>query len=367
MSPSPDILAAYWYLIKMNSHSHAQHSCHSSSQPTQRRWFQDPLVLTLIGTGVLLLASYPFPFLIRFRYAFYDYVGKIWLPMLLGFVLGGLIDYYVPREYITQYLARPRKRTIFYATGLGFLMSACSHGIIALSMELHKKGASGPAVVSFLLASPWANLPITFLLIGFFGAKAFWIIGGALLISVSTGLIFQILDRYGWIERNRNFVSAPAGFSIGKDIARRWKEYRFSAEGFVQDLKGIGQGIWELSEMVLWWVLLGMVLASLVSAFVPSRIFHQFFGPSVPGLIATLILAAVFEVCSEGTSPLAFELYKRTGAFGNAFAFLMGGVVTDYTEIALIWANLGKKTVFWMLVVTLPQVILLALFLNIFA
>jgi len=77
----------------------------------------------------------------------------------LGLVLGGIVDYYVPREYISKILSRPKKRTVIYATGLGILASACSHGILALSMELHKKGASGPAVVSFLLASPWANLP----------------------------------------------------------------------------------------------------------------------------------------------------------------------------------------------------------------
>jgi len=34
----------------------------------------------------------------------------------------------------------------------------------------------------------------------------------------------------------------------------------------------------------------------------------------------TLIVATIMEVCSEGTAPLAFELYRQTGAFGNAFA-----------------------------------------------
>jgi uncharacterized membrane protein YraQ (UPF0718 family) len=78
----------------------------------------------------------------------------------------------------------------------------------------------------------------------------------------------------------------------------------------------------------------------------------------------TILVATIFEICSEGTSPLAFEIYKQTGAFGNAFAFLMGGVVTDYTEVGLIWINLGKKTALWMLAITLPQVILLGWIFN---
>ena len=100
-----------------------------------------------------------------------------------------------------------------------------------------------------------------------------------------------------------------------------------------------------------------MILAALSSAFVPAGWFHRFLGPTFPGLLWTMLLATILEVCSEGTAPFAFEIYRQTRAFGNAFAFLMGGVVTDYTEIGLVWANLGPKTAIWMMLITLPQVI----------
>ena len=87
-------------------------------------------------------------------------------------------------------------------------------------------------------------------------------------------------------------------------------------------------------------------------------------GPTVPGLLVTLGLATVMEVCSEGTSPLAFEIYKQTGAFGNAFVFLMAGVVTDFTEIGLLWSNVGKKTAVWLPIVTVPQVVLFGFLAN---
>ena len=72
-------------------------------------------------------------------------------------------------------------------------MSACSHGILAI--ELYKKGANTSSVIAFLLASPWANLPITFLLFGFFGPKAIFIVVSALIIATTTGLIYQELER----------------------------------------------------------------------------------------------------------------------------------------------------------------------------
>ena len=73
-------------------------------------------------------------------------------------------------------------------------------------------------------------------------------------------------------------------------------------------------------------------------------------------MLATLLLATVMEICSEGTSPFAFEIYRQTGALGNSFLFLMGGVVTDYTEIGLLWHNVGRKTAVWLPLITIPQV-----------
>lgn len=339
--------------------SHSHHCCSEKPAPN-RRWYQHPFLIWSAGAVLLYIISAQVPFLVPLHDSLRDYTLKMAVPMLMGLLLGGVIDYYVPQEYISKYLARRKKRTILYATGLGFLMSACSHGIIALSMELHKKGASGPAVVSFLLASPWANLPITFLLIGFFGWKGLIIVALALLVAVTTGIFFQFLDERGLIEKNPHSVEVHREFSILKDIQLRMKAHRFGFE----DIKGIGKGIWDLADMVMVWIIVGILLASLAAAFVPMNIFQRFFGPSLLGLFFTMLAATVMEVCSEGTSPLAFEIYRQTGALGNAFAFLMGGVVTDYTEIGLLWKNLGPRTALWVLGITIPEVFILGWILN---
>ena len=79
-----------------------------------------------------------------------------------------------------------------------------------------------------------------------------------------------------------------------------------------------------------------------------------------------MILATVIEVCSEGSSPLAFEIYRQTGSLGNSFVFLMAGVATDYTEIGLLWTNVGKRVALWMPAVTVPQVLILGYTFNLF-
>ena len=343
------------------------HSCcppENKASRDKRPWYSRFLFWILVSNIFLLSLTDLFPQFASFRISFFNYLKIMAFPVFLGVMIGGIVDHFVPKQYVIKYLSGHKKRTVLYASAFGFLMSACSHGILALSMELHKKGASGPAVISFLLASPWANLPITFLLVGFFGWRGFLIIFAALLVSFSTGLLLQILDKRGWIEKNKNRISIEADFSIRKDLARRFKNYQPSIPRFIQDIRGVTKGGLALADMVMTWVLLGIMLASAASAFVPTGIFHKFLGPSLLGLLTTLGLATLLEVCSEGTSPLAFEIYRQTGALGNAFAFLMGGVVTDVTEVGLVWQNLGKKTALWMLAISIPQVFILGFLFN---
>lgn len=333
-------------------------------QKKNQSFFRSKLFLVFSITLILVLFSYFLGSLEAFRKVLFHYLGSIWWAVLLGLFLGGIIEHYVPKEYISKILARKSPLTIFNAVILGFLMSACSHGILALSIQLHKKGASNPAVVSFLLASPWANFAVTMMLLSLFGIKGLLIIVAAVIIAINTGLIFMFLDKKGWIEQNKNIVSVALGYSILHDFRQRLSDYKFTSATFITDLRGIFAGMLALAEMVLGWIILGVLLASLAGAFIPVHFFHNYMGPTLLGLMVTLIVATLIEVCSEGSSPLAFEIYRQTGALGNSFVFLMAGVVTDYTEIGLLWSNLGRRVAFWMVLVSVPQVIVLGYLFN---
>ncbi|GAI96109.1 unnamed protein product, partial [marine sediment metagenome] len=188
-----------------------------------------------------------------------------------------------------------------------------------------------------------------------------------------TGLIYQILERKGLVECNKCDAEGKDkdardldDFSIKEDVKRRWSGYKFTTENLVRDGKGVIAGSYALAKMVGWWILIGMILASFARTFIPTDLFHQYLGPTVLGLIITLIFATIIEVCSEGSSPIAFEIFKQTGAFGNSFTFLMAGVATDYTEVGLIWSNIGKRAAIFLPVITVPQILLLGFLFNLF-
>ncbi len=293
-----------------------------------------------------------------------SYIRVVAWPVILGLLIGGLVDHFIPKEYIIKLLAGSKKRVILRSALLGFLASTCSHGCLALSLELYRKGASVPAVVSFLLASPWASMPLTFMLFSFFGLRGGLIVIGALWIAILTGLVFQRLHTARLIEVNPNTSILPDRFSIRRDLSQRWAAHAWTLGQLKQDLQGIVRGMVPLGRMMLGWVQIGLIISAVSGGLIPHTVFGKFLGPSSSGLLCTMLLATVIEVCSEGTAPFAFELYRQTGAFGNAFAFLMGGVVTDYTELGALWMTIGRKTVLWLVVITLPIVYVTGFLMN---
>jgi uncharacterized membrane protein YraQ (UPF0718 family) len=333
---------------------------------TKRPWYKERLYIVGLITVLLFIISYIVPFLNPLFNALVDYLKLIWWAILLGLLLGGVIDYLVPREYIEKYLGRHKKRTIAYSVIFGFMMSACSHGILAIAMELYKKGANTSSVIAFLLASPWANFPITILFFGFFGWKAFLIVISAIIIAIITGLIYQILERKKMVECDKcGLKPKNHDFSIWQDMKKRAKAFDWTVPNTKKTAKGIISGSWSLSKMVMWWILIGMVIAAIARAFVPQHFFMAYMGATALGMLVVLILATIIEVCSEGSAPMAFEIFSQTGAFGNSFVFLMAGVATDYTEIGLIWSNIGKRAAIWLPIITVPQILILGYLFNI--
>ena len=329
-------------------------SCCHTPPPGEPLRVSRNLKISLVLLLCLVAVSF-LPSLEALHASLLGYLKLLAIPFILGFLLGGSIDYFVPQGFIYRYLGRTGNSSLFYALAGGFLMSSCSHGILAIAIQIYRKGAGIPAVITFLLASPWANFPVTILLISFFGWKGILFIVTAGFIAIVTGFIFGALQRAGYIEK-----SDVAGLEEGYE----WEKIRnFSLR---ESVPGVLRGSLNLSNMVLWWLIVGLIMAVLIDVYVPGEFFMQYLGPDAGGLLLTLVAATVIEVCSEGSSLVAFEIYDKVGSFGNPFVFLMAGVVTDYTEIGLLWTNIGRKTALLLPVVTVPQVLFFGFLYNAF-
>jgi hypothetical protein len=150
-----------------------------------------------------------------------------------------------------------------------------------------------------------------------------------------------------------------------KDMQQRWSTYRFTRRSTVDGVKGSLSRSWVLTKLLVPWILIGILMAVIARAYIPPEFFTIYLGPTIFGLLLTLVFATIIEVCAQASTPLSYEILHQTGAFGNSVAFLLAGISTNISEIGFIKKNIGWKTAVWVPILTIPQVLLLGLLFNI--
>lgn len=320
------------------------------------------LTLFLAGIASHLLWSGAPAWLNVFGHTCHELFGRSWWGLLAGVIAVAVIGR-VPRELVSAILGRGGStHGLFRAVGAGLVLDLCNHGILMVGMGLYKRGASLGQTIAFLIASPWNSLSLTLILAALIGWKWMLIfIALSAVIALITGWLADRLVDAGKIPANPNTVDLPDGYRIlpaARGVVRSLKPGR-------ENYANLAREAWSGSTMILRWIFFGFVLTGAIRAFVPIDIFQQYFGPSLVGLLLTLLATTVIEVCSEGSSPVAADLLTRAHAPGNAFTFLMAGAATDYTEmLALRETTRSWKATFALPLLSTPQVILIGWLIN---
>src|SRR5438552_10160856 len=78
---------------------------------------------------------------------------EVWWALVLGFLLSGIVQAWVPRARLEKALGGAGPRQVALATGLGAASSSCSYAAIAIAKSLFQKGASFAAAMAFQFAS----------------------------------------------------------------------------------------------------------------------------------------------------------------------------------------------------------------------
>lgn len=303
-----------------------------------------------------------FPFVrMEFFQSIYDLMNLMVGGIILGFFSVGLLSF-VPREVVISIVGRPdSKRGILRAAFAGILLDLCNHGVLMVGMKLYERGASLAQVLAFLIASPWNSLSLTFILVSLVGIPlTVSFIFFSFLIAISTGFLIRVLVLSKKLPKNPHEVEIPKDFQVSKSLSQAFRK-AWRGRFFLNLLQnGYSEG-----RMVLRWIFFGMVLTAVIRLFVSGVHFEEYLGPTLAGMGLTLVVATVLEVCSEATAPLAADFVTRAKAPGNAFAFLMTGVSTDYTELMALKSTTRSWRVALMLpLLTVPQIILVGWMLN---
>jgi uncharacterized protein len=78
--------------------------------------------------------------------------------VMIGSLLGGLFEVFVPREWVVRLLPERKIFAILVAAGLGLLLPVCECAVIPFTRRLVRKGVPFSTAVAYLLAGPIVNV-----------------------------------------------------------------------------------------------------------------------------------------------------------------------------------------------------------------
>ena len=249
--------------------------------------------------------------------------------LLLGFLFAGILHVLVPQQLFSKYLSKNNWVSVLYATLFGIPLPLCSCGVIPTAMALYKEGASKGSVISFLIATPQTGVDsiiATYSLLGL----PFAIIRpiAAFFTSIFAGLVTNV------------FTSNEKPVKV--TVQKNKEEQKLS---FGQKIKKVFQyGYVEMMEDIGKMLLFGLVLAGLISYFVPDNFFTIFKGNTILTMLLILVVAIPMYVCATGSIPIAIALMMKGMSPGTALVLLMAGPAANIASMMVIGKVLGKKT-----------------------
>jgi len=264
-----------------------------------------------------------------------DFFLGVWHWITLGFLAAGLIREFVPSDAILRMIGGSDPKSIIRASILGVLADFFPHSSLQLAISLFHMGASRASMITFLVSTPWLCIIESLILISFTGLDLFlFIVLMTMIVAVLGGLIIGSLEKRGLIESERNIDGKTEPTSEGLADSRDFIDRCLSALNYSYSfLKLSGK-----------WLAIGFLGAGVTQVLFPMEVIRGLLGYSVYSVPLALLIAAVMEITVEASIPIICSLYTLGASPGVVFTLLMGGVVTDITEMGTIATVLGKKT-----------------------
>uniref|UniRef100_UPI0035669C5A permease n=1 Tax=Ancylomarina sp. TaxID=1970196 RepID=UPI0035669C5A len=94
------------------------------------------------------------------------------------------------------------------------------------------------------------------------------------------------------------------------------------------------------------WLIIGLVLAALISVLIPDDFFSNYVGNDFIGMLVILVASVPLYICATSSVPVAAVLLMKGVSPGAALVFLMAGPATNAATITVLNKVLGRKTTF---------------------
>lgn len=247
--------------------------------------------------------------------------------VVLGFAFAGLVHEFVPADRMIRYFGGRNAGSVVRATLVGAFLPMCSCGVIPAGIGLYRTGASLGSTIAFMIATPVINPAAVALSYGLLGMPV-------TLAYAATGVVgatcVGLLVNAAFAHEERCVVRTTLSEVRDTSLTARL-------------LSALRWGFLELGSDISVYILVGFLLAAVVTAFVPAKAVQQFLGSGeLSSLLAMAGVGVPLYVCAVGSIPLVASLLAKGAAPGTAIVFLMAGPATNAAELLAVYKRLGR-------------------------
>ena len=251
--------------------------------------------------------------------------------ILLGFLIAGLMHAIIPQGAMAHHLSGKGWKAVVKAAMIGVPLPLCSCGVLPTAIAMRRQGASRAASTSFLIATPQTgvdSIAATWSLLG----PAFAVVRpiAALMTSFFGGVAvgkFEKEDKAEAHDHEHCETNAPAKKNFWGRLVDALKY------GYIDLVGSIGG-----------WLVVGLIIAALITVYVPADFFSVLGSKPIFSMMAVLIIAIPMYVCATGSIPIALSLMMKGLSPGTALVLLMAGPAANFASFTLISREMGRKS-----------------------
>ena len=263
--------------------------------------------------------------------------------VLFGIFVAGLMRVFVQPEAVSRHLGKGRVRSVLKAAALGVPIPLCSCGVLPAAVSLKRQGANNGATAAFLISTPESgvdSIALTYALLDPVMTVA------RPVAAFTTAAVSGIAENLLSVEKEGEIIPSDLRCPVDNccDGVDCVPEVHKSHHTFFEKLKaGLRYALFELWGDIAPWYLLGLLLAGIITALIPSELMGRHLGGGLPAMLIMLAVGIPLYICATASTPIAAALILKGVSPGAALVFLLAGPATNVTSLTVLTGLLGKR------------------------
>jgi uncharacterized membrane protein YraQ (UPF0718 family) len=262
---------------------------------------------------------------------FWSTVAEMSPYLLFGFLVAGLLSVFVSRPLVQRHLGGRGLWPLLKASIFGIPLPLCSCGVIPVSVSLHKHGASKGSTIAFLLSTPQTGVDSIFVTLSLLGPVFAIFRPLAAFVTGTVGGVFVNLFGEPEDDNKQSHTDCTDECCRGGKLGGRL-------------IAGLKYGFMTLPRDIGKAMLVGLIIAAIISVAVPDGFFAEKLGTGIFAMVVMMFLGIPVYVCATASVPVAAALIMKGLTPGAALVFLMTGPATNAAGLVTVWKTLGRRT-----------------------